>query len=165
MYLPTALFVALKRLFHFQQTQFTQVFPLKPEPFCKLSAGLGCTNKSAISLPFFCSLNLVCPYLRLFFYFNLSGRSGRNCLLFPPVLLNYNWSPDTRFSRETTPLISWPNGERYSFFLQSLIVSLLLSLISTFLFSRTGGVLSHLNSLTRRFTRFLLKNIPSSRWL
>ena len=35
--------------------------------------------------------------------------------------------------------------------LQSLVVSLLLSLVSTFIFSRTGGVQSHLNFLTHRF--------------
>ena len=35
--------------------------------------------------------------------------------------------------------------------LQSLVVSLLLSLVSTLVFSRTGCVLSHRNSSTRRF--------------
>ena len=49
-YLPTAFFVALRPLFFFQQAQFVQVFPLKPAPFCKLFAGLGSTNKSAIFL-------------------------------------------------------------------------------------------------------------------
>ena len=48
--LPTALFVALRLLFPFRQVQLVQVFPLKPAPFCKLSADLGSTNKSAISL-------------------------------------------------------------------------------------------------------------------
>ena len=65
-----------------------------------------------------------------------------------PALSGYNGSPDTHFSRGTTPLMSWPDGERY---LQSLVVSLLLSLVSTLVFSRAGGVLSHLNSLTHRF--------------
>ena len=49
-YLPTALSVALRLLFPFQQTQYVQVFPLKPAPFCTLFAGLGSTNKSATSL-------------------------------------------------------------------------------------------------------------------
>ena len=49
-YLPTALFVALRPLFLFQQAQHVQVFPLKPAPFCKLFAGLGNTNTSATSL-------------------------------------------------------------------------------------------------------------------
>ena len=51
-YLPTALSVALRPLFLFQQIQYAQVFPLKPGPFCKLFAGLGSTNKSVISLLF-----------------------------------------------------------------------------------------------------------------
>ena len=49
-YLPTALSVALRPLFPFQQAQFVQVFPLKPAPFCMLFAGLGSTNKFATSL-------------------------------------------------------------------------------------------------------------------
>ena len=44
---------------------------------------------------------------------------------------------------------------------QSLVVSLFLSLVSTLVFSRTGGVLSHLNSLTHRFPRFPLRNLCS----
>ena len=84
-----------------------------------------------------------CPLLHLSFYLKLSGRSGRNCLLsLPPVLSGYNGSPDTRFSREATRLMSWPVGERYLCSLQSLVVSLLLPLVSTLVFSRTGGVLS-----------------------
>ena len=49
-YLPTALSVALRPPFSFQQAQYAQVFPLKPGPFCKLFAGLGSTNGSATSL-------------------------------------------------------------------------------------------------------------------
>ena len=49
-FLPTALFVALRPLFSFQQAQYVQVFPLKPAPFCTLFAGLGSTNKSATFL-------------------------------------------------------------------------------------------------------------------
>ena len=49
-FLPTALSVALRPLFPFEQVQYAQVFPLKPAPFCKLFAGLGSTNKSATSL-------------------------------------------------------------------------------------------------------------------
>ena len=79
--------------------------------------------------------------------------------LSPPVLSGYNGSPDTRFSRETTRLASWPDREHYSCSLQFFVVSLLLSLVSTLLFSRTGGVLSHLNSLTHRFPPFPLRNL------
>ena len=69
------------------------------------------------SLPFLFSyyLTLVpsspppCPLLHLSSYLKLCGRSGRNCLPFPPVLSGYNGSPDTRFSRGTTRLMSWPD--------------------------------------------------------
>ena len=118
-------------------------------------------NRSAISLLLSSYLTLVlssppCPLLRLPFYLKLCGRSGRNCLLSPPVLSDYNGSPDTRFSRGTTRLMSWPDGERYSCPPQSLVVSLV-----SILFSRTGGVLSHQNSLTRKFPRFPPRNLCS----
>ena len=165
-FLPTALSVALRPLFPFRQVQYVKVFPLKPAPFCTLFAGLGSTNKSAISLLFSYYLTLVLssppsPLLHLFCYLKLCGRSGRNCLLSPPVLSDYNGSPDTRFSRETTWPMSWPDGVRYLRPPQSLVVSLLLPLISTLLFSRTRGVLSHRSSLTHRLPRFPLRNLCS----
>ena len=123
-------------------------------------------NKSAISLPFspsltFALFSLPYPFRRLSFYLNLSGRSGRNCLLSPLVLSGHNGSSDIRFSRGTTGLVSWPDVERYLRPLQSLVVSLVLSLVSTPFFSRTGGVLSHRNSSTHRPTRFPLRNLCS----
>ena len=48
-FLTTALCVALGPLFLFQQAQYVQVFSLKSASFCTLFAGLGSTNKSAIS--------------------------------------------------------------------------------------------------------------------
>ena len=104
-FLPTALSVALRPLFPFRQAQYAQVFPLKPAPFCTLFAGLGSTNKSAISLLLSSYLTLVlssspCPLLRLSFYLKLSGRSGRNCLLSPLVLSGYNGSRTLNFSQE-----------------------------------------------------------------
>ena len=141
------------------------VFRLKPAPFCTLFAGLGSTNKSAISLLFSYYLTLVlssppCPLLHLSSYLKLCGRSGRNCLL-SPVLSGYNGSPDTHFYQGTTRLMSWPDEERYLRPLLSLVVSLLLSLVSTLVLSRTGGVLSHLNFLTHRFLRFPPRNLCS----
>ena len=59
--------------------------------------------------------------------------SGRNCPLSPTLLLGYNQSADTCFSRGTTRLMSWPDTERYLPPLQSLVVSLLWSLVSSFL--------------------------------
>ena len=164
-YLPTALSVASRPPFSFRQAQYAQVFPLKPVPFCTLFTGLGSTNKSAIFFLFYyLTLALYStpyPLLHLSFYLNLPGRSGRNCLLSPPVLSGYNGSPDRTLVSLGERLMSWPDGERYSCPLQSLVVSLLLSLVSILLFSRTGGVLSHLNSLTHKFPRFPMRNLCS----
>ena len=111
-----------------------------------LSAGLGSTNKSAISLL------SDSRFVLSVFLFTLNSLAG---------VAGYNGSPKTRFSRGTTRLMSWPDGERYSCPLHSHIVSLLLSLVSTLVFCRTRGVLSHLNSLTHRFPRFPLRNFGS----
>ena len=164
-FLPTALSVALRPLFPFWQAQYAQVFLVKPAPLCKLFAGIGSTNKSAIFLLFSSCLTLVLssppyPLLHLPFYLKLCGRSGRNCLLSPLVLVDYNGSLDTRFSWGTTQPMSWPHGERYLRPLQSLVVSLL-SLVSTLVLSRTGGILSHQSYLTHRFPRFPLRNLWS----
>ena len=69
--------------------------------------------------------------------FSFTFISGRNCLLSRPVLSGYNGSPDTRFFWTTTQMMSWSDGECYLRPLQSLVVSLLLSLVSTLVFSRT----------------------------
>ena len=157
--------MALRPLFSFWQAQFVPVFPLKPAPFCTLFAGLGNTIKSAIFVLFSSYLTLAlssppCPFLHLSYYLKLCGRSGRNCLL-SLVLLGYNGSPDTRFSRGTTQLMSLPDGERCLCLPQSLVVSLPLPLVSTLVFSRTGGVLSLPNILTHRFPQFPLRNLCS----
>ena len=165
-FLPTALSMALRPLFPFQQARFAPVFPLKPAPLCTLFAGLGNTIKSAIFLLFSSCLTLVlsslpCPLLHLSSYLKLCGRSVRNCPFSPPVLSGYNGSPDTRFSRGTTQLMSWPDGERCLCLAQSLVVSLPLPLVSTLVFSRTGGVLSLQSILTHRFPQFPLRNLCS----
>ena len=110
-FLPTALSVALRPLFPFQQAQYAQVFLLKSAPLSKLFADLGSINKSATFLCFSSYLTLVlssslCSLLRLSCYLNLSGR---NCLL-SPVLSSYNGSLDTCFVWETVQLMSWPAG-------------------------------------------------------
>ena len=165
-FLPIAFSVALRPIFSFRQARYVQVFLLKPAPFCTLFTGLGNTNKSATSLLFSYYLTLVLPsllypLLHLSSYLKLSGRSGRNCLLSPPVLSDYNGSPDTRFSRGMTWMISWPDGVRYLRSPQPLVASLLSSLVSTLVFSRTGGVLSHLNLLTQWFPQFPPSNLCS----
>ena len=105
-----SLSVALRPLFSFQQALYVQVSLLKPAPFCTLFAGLGSTNKSAISLFFSFYLTLALssppyPLFHLFLYLNLSGRSSRSCFLSLPVPSGYDGSPDTRFSLGTTQLI------------------------------------------------------------
>ena len=54
--------------------------------------------------------------------------------------------------------MSWSDGEHCLRPLQSLVVSLLLSINA---FSRTGGLLFHRNSSTRRFSQFPPKNLCS----
>ena len=66
----------------------------------------------------------------------------------PPFLFQYAHIPR---HWGTTPLMSYPDGERYSCPLQSRAVSL----VSTLIFPRTGGVPSHLNSSTHNDTGFL----------
>ena len=102
-----------------------------------------------------------CPLLHLSSYLKLCVRSGMNCLLSPPVLSGYNGSPDTHFYRGTTRLMSWPDGEHYLRPPQSLVVSFLLSLVSTLVLSRTGGVLSPRSILTHRFPRSPPRNLCS----
>ena len=127
-------------------------------------AATGSNNKPVISLLFSSYVTLAlfsppCLFLRLSFYLNHFGRSDRKYLFFPSVLSGYNRSPDTCFSQRTTWLISWPDGERYLRPLQSLVVSLLLSLVSSLVFSRTGGLLSHQNSSTYKLPRFPTRSL------
>ena len=129
--------MTLRPLFPFRQAQYVQVFPLKPAPFCTLVAGLGSTNKSAIFLLFSFCLTLVLSSPPSFLLSQTLWQIWQELSsLSLPVVLDCNGSPDTRFSRETTRLMSWPDGERYLRPLQCLVVSLLLSLVSTLVLSR-----------------------------
>ena len=151
--------MALRSPFPSRQAQYVQVFLLKPAPSCTLFAGLGSTNKSAISLLFFYYLTValsspLCPLLRLFSYLKFSGRCGRNCLLAPSALSGYNGSPDTRFSPGTTPGTTRDElARRGVLFVPSAIpcsLSPFLFCIHSCLFS-DWSVLSHQNFLTNRF--------------
>ena len=83
------------------------------------------------------------PLPHLFFYLELCRRSGRACFLSPPDLSGYNGSPDTRFSRGTTRLISWPDRERYLRPPQSLCsLSLFISRMHSSLFSNRRRTVS-----------------------
>ena len=107
-YLPTAFPGALRPFPSFWQDRYTQVFPLKSAPFCKLSAGLGSTNKSAISL--LSSFYLTHATLFLTPSFLLPQILWQICLLFSLVLSGYNGSSDTHSTRGTTRLMRWSGG-------------------------------------------------------
>ena len=151
----------IEATFPLQQAQYARVFLLKPAPSSTLFAGLGSTNKSAISLLHLSDSRSILVTLFSPSSFLLPQSLSETVFLSSPVPSGYNGSPDTRFFRMTTRLMSWPDGERYLFPKQCLVVTLLLSLVSTLFFSRTGGILSHLNSSTHRFPRFPPSNLCS----
>ena len=75
--------------------------------------------------------------------------------------IRLQWVPGHSFLRETTQLMSLPDGERCLHLPQSLVVSLPLPLVSTLVFSGTGGVLSLPNILAHRFPQIPLRNLCS----
>ena len=86
--------------------------------------------------------------------------------LTPPLLLGYNKFPNTHFFRGKTRMVSWLDRVCYSCLLQSHAVFLLLSLVSTLIFSRSKDVLSHRNSSTHMSLGVHLRSwAPSSRSL
>ena len=165
-YLPTALSVASRPLFSFSADQVCSSFSAEA---CAILQALCWSrqhqqvyrfsyllllsdSRSVLATPFSPSSFLLPQSLSenvfsLLQSYQLSG------------LQFYNGSPDTRFFQTTTRLMNWPDREGYLFPQKSLVVTLLLSLVYTFLFSRIGGVLSHLNSLTHRFPRFPPRNL------
>ena len=150
--------MALRPLFPFQQAQYVEVCTIL-HALCRFWQHQQAFHFSSLLLLSDSRSVLTTLFsLHLSIYLNLISR---NCLLCSPVLSGYNGSPDTRFSWETMRLMSWPGGERYLHPLQSLVVSLLLSLLSTLLFSRTVGLLSHRNSLIHRFPHFSLRSLCS----
>ena len=160
-FLPTAHFVALKPAFPFRQAHYAHVFQLKPALFCKLFAGLGSTIKSAISLLLSSSPTLtlslqLCPFLRLFFYLNFSGRSGRTCHSSCTIrllwVLRHSFLPGNDAADELARrrALHVPSVISNSNFSSHLSHSLL-----------TAGVLSYLNSLTHMLPRFPLRNLCS----
>ena len=116
------------------------------------------------SLPFLFSYYLTlalyspsCLLLRLFFYLNFCGRSGRNCPL-SSCSIRLQWVPGHSFlpGKDATDELA----RRGALLVPSALpcsLSFLISRIHSCL-SRTGGVLSHLNSVTHRFPRFLPRN-------
>ena len=134
---------------------------------CAILQALFLVSAAPTSLPFFFpffssltpALSLPpCLLLHLSFYLNISGRYSRNCVLSSPVLSGYNGSPDTRFSQGTMRLMIWPDGERYSYPLQSLVVSLF-HLSHPPSLSRIGGVFFYLNSSAHSVPQFSLRSL------
>ena len=83
------------------------------------------------------------PLLHSSFYLAISGTAGRNNSILPPFSIRLQWIPGRSF----LPMSGTANQlARRSALLQSStshVISLLLPLVSTLLFFRTGGVLSH----------------------
>ena len=96
-FLPIALSVALRPLFPFQQAQFVQVFPLKPAPFCTLFAGLGSTNKSAISLIFSYYLTLVLSSPPSFLFFQTLWQIWQELSSLSSCSIRLQWVPGHSF--------------------------------------------------------------------
>ena len=101
-------FVARRPPFRTWQARYVQAFLLKLAPLCELFAGLGSTNKSAISL-------LVSDYGHALttvsspsLYLKIPGTCGKNDP-FSPLLSWYNESPVTHFYRVITKPMSWPD--------------------------------------------------------
>ena len=96
-FLPTALSVALRPLFSFRQAQFAPVFWLKPAPFCTLFAGLGTTNKSAISLIFSSCLTLVLSSPPSFLLSQTLWQIWQELSFFSSCFIRLQWVPGHSF--------------------------------------------------------------------
>ena len=122
-----------------------------------LYAGLGSTNTSAtfrLLLSDSCSVLTSYSFPPSFLLPQTLWQIWQELSSLSSCSIRLQLVPAHSFPLGTTQLTSWPDGERYLCPLQSLVVFLLLSLVSTLILSRTGGVLSHRNSSTHRFPRF-----------
>ena len=161
-FLPTALSVALRPLFPFRQAQYAQVFPLKPthsarslsrphQQVCHFSSLLLLSDTRSVlatlsSPPSF----LLSQTLRLIWQ-ELSSLSS--CSIRLQWVLGHSFLPGNDAADEL--------ARRGALLAPSAIPCSLSPLVSTLVFSRTGGVLFHQNSLTHRFPRFPPGNLCS----
>ena len=130
-FLPTALCVALRPLFTFWQAQYVQVFPPKPAPFCTLCWSR--QHQQVCHFSYYLTLVLSSPPSFLLSQ-TLWQIWQEACLLSLLLFYQATMGCQTLVSPgETTRLMSLPDGERYLRPLQSLVVSLFYSLVSTFL--------------------------------
>ena len=163
-YLPTAISVALRPHFPFQQAQYVQVFPLKSAPFCMLFAGLGSTNKPATSLLLLsdpCSVLIFLSSPPSFLLPETLWQIRQELFSFSSCSIRLEWVPGHSILLGNN--VAHDLARREALLASSAIHCSLSPLISRkypCLFW-TGGVLSHRNSLTHRFPRFPTRNLCS----
>ena len=154
---PTAHFVALRPPCPIRQTHYAQVFSQKPALFWKLSAGLGSTNKSAISLFFsysrtlalFSPLSFFLPQTLWQLWQKLSSLSS--CTIRLQWVLGHSFLTGNNTADELT--------RRGALLVLSGIPCSFFPLVSTLLFFQTGDVQSHLNFSTHTSSRFPLSDL------
>ena len=149
-FLPTALSVALRPLFPYWQAQFVPVFPLKLAPFCTLFAGLGNTIKSAIFLLLSDSRSVLATLSSppSFLLSQTLWQIWQELPFFSSCSIRLQWVPRHSFLPGNDAADEL--ARRGVLLAPSAIPCSLLPLISTLVFSRTGGVLSLRSILTRR---------------
>ena len=125
-----------------------QVFLLKPAPFCMLFAGLGSINKSVTSLFFSYYLTLALSSPPSFLLPQSLWQIWQELSSLSSCCIRLQWVPRHSFlpGNDAADELVRRGALLAPSAIPCTVVSLLLSLVSTLVFSRTGGVLSHRNS-------------------